>query len=146
MSKREREVLEALRELGVWSHRKRKELAGILLHHDPPHIKRVYLGGFLLYALGMSVEEATNFIERYSVWYDYRRETTLRNLRGIHKRKGSSNGPKSDGSKSSGLTFNKSEVLRGYERDLEEVGTVIWRPILAGNGYPIGWEKIILLG
>ena len=64
-------------------------------------------------------------------------------MRGIHKRK--HNGPKSDGPKLSGPTSD--EPARGdYERDLEKIGTVIWRPILAGNGYPIGWEKIILLG
>jgi len=142
----EREVLRALYRIGVWSYRKRRELASILLHHDPPHLKRVYLGGFLLYALGMSVEQATDFIEKHCAWEDYRRETTLRNLRGIHKRKGSSNGSKSSGSKSSGPTSNKPEVSRDCEWALEKLGAVIWRPILAGNGYPIGWEKIILLG
>jgi len=137
----EREVLQALYRIGVWSHRKRRELADILLHPNPAHLYRVYLGGFFLYALNLSVEEATVFIERYSAWLDFDRRITERNLRGIHKRKGSSNSPKS-----SGPTSDKSEVSRGYERDLEKIGTVIWRPILAGNGYPIGWEKIILLG
>ena len=137
MSKREREVLEALRELGVWSHRKRKELAGILLHHDPPHIKRVYLGGFLLYALGMSVEEATNFIERYSVWYDYRRETTLRNLRGIHKRK--SNGPKRS-------SFGLKGSSNGPKTGVEAFGTEMWIGRCAANGYPLEWHREYLLG
>ena len=141
---REEEVLKSLRELGVWSHRKRKELASILLHHDPPHFQRCFLAGFLRYAIGLSVGEVVDLIERCCAWSDYNRHKTQRQVVSIRKCK--HNGPKSDGSKSSGLTFNKSEVLRGYERDLEEVGTVIWRPILAGNGYPIGWEKIILLG
>jgi len=140
----EREVLRALCRLGIWSVRKRRELASILMDSDPPHLKRVYLGAFLRFGLGMDISQTADFIEKYCAWVDFDRRITERNLRGIHKRK--HNGPKSDGSKSSGLTFNKSEVLRGYERDLEEVGTVIWRPILAGNGYPIGWEKIILLG
>ena len=141
MSEKGCEVLEALRRAGVWSGRMRKKLADILLDRDPPHLKRVFLGGFLLYAVGLSVEQVVSLIERYGMWVDFDRRITERNLRGIHKRKGSSNGPKS-----SGPTSDKSEVSRGYERDLEKVGTVIWRPILAGNGYPIGWEKIILLG
>ena len=143
MSKREREVLEALRELGVWSARKRRELASILLHHDPPHLKRVYLGAFLRFGLGMDISQTADFIEKYCAWVDFDRRITERNLRGIHKRK--HNGPKSDGSKSSGPTSD--EPARGdYEGDLEKIGSEIWRPILAGNGYPIGWEKIILLG
>jgi len=142
----EREVLKALCDLGVWSNRKRKELASILLHHDPPHLKRVYLGGFLLYALGLSVEEATDFIERFSVWEDYRRETTLRNLRGIYKRKGSSNGLKSSSSKSSGLVSDKPKVSRGYERDLEKIGTEAWVGRCAANGYCLEWHRVYLLG
>ena len=142
----EREVLRALYRIGVWSARKRRELASILLHHDPPHLKRVYLGGFLLYALGLSVEEATDFIERFSVWEDYRRETTLRNLRGIHKRKGSSNGPKSSGFKSSGLVSDKPEVSRGYERDLEKIGTEAWVGLCCANGYCLEWHRVFLLG
>jgi len=141
MSEKGCEVLEALRRAGVWSGRMRKKLADILLDRDPPHLKRVFLGGFLLYAVGLSVEQVVSLIERYGMWVDFDRRITERNLRGIHKRKGSSNGPKS-----SSPTSDKSEVSRGYERDLEKVGTVIWRPILAGNGYPIGWEKVILLG
>jgi len=143
LGEREEEVLKSLRELGVWSHRKRKELASILLHHDPPHFQRCFLAGFLRYGVGMSVEQTVDFIERYCAWRDYNRRTTERNVRGIHKRK--HNGPKSDGPKLSGPPSD--EPARGdYERDLEKIGTVIWRPILAGNGYPIGWEKIILLG
>ncbi|RLG63678.1 hypothetical protein DRN89_03340 [archaeon] len=145
MSEKGCEVLEALRRAGVWSGRMRKKLADILLDRDPPHLKRVFLGGFLLYAVGLSVEQVVSLIERYGMWVDFDRRITERNLRGIHKRK--HNGPKSDGPKSSGPTSDNPKVSRGdYERDLEEIGTVIWRPILAGNGYPIGWEKIILLG
>ena len=146
LGEREEEVLKSLRELGVWSHRKRKELASILLHHDPPHLKRVYLGGFLLYALGMSVEEVADFIERYSVWEDYRRETTLRNLRGIHKRKGSFNSSKSSGSKSSSFTSDKPEVSRGYERDLERLGSETWVGCCCANGYCLEWHRVFLLG
>ena len=137
----EREVLRALCRLGIWSVRKRRELASILMDSDPSHLKRVYLGAFLRFGLGMDISQTADFIEKYCAWVDFDRRITERNLRGIHKRKGSSNGPKS-----SGPTSDKSEVSRGYERDLEKVGTVIWRPILAGNGYPIGWEKVILLG
>ena len=136
----EREVLRALYRIGVWSHRKRRELASILTDSDPPHLKRVYLGAFLRFGLGMDISQAADFIEKYCAWVDFDRCITERNLRGIHKRKGTSNGPKS-----SGLTSD--EPARGdYERDLEKIGSEIWRPILAGNGYPIGWEKIILLG
>jgi len=136
----EREVLRALYRIGVWSHRKRRELASILTDSDPPHLKRVYLGAFLRFGLGMDISQAADFIEKYCAWVDFDRCITERNLRGIHKRKGTSNGPKS-----SGLTSD--EPARGdYKRDLEKIGSEIWRPILAGNGYPIGWEKIILLG
>jgi len=139
----EREVLRALCRLGIWSVRKRRELASILMDSDPPHLKRVYLGAFLRFGLGMDISQAADFIEKYCAWVDFDRRITERNLRGIHKRK--HNGPKSDGPKLSGPTSD--EPARGdYERDLEKIGTVIWRPILAGNGYPIGWEKIILLG
>ncbi len=139
----EREVLRALCRLGIWSVRKRRELASILMDSDPPHLKRVYLGAFLRFGLGMDISQTADFIEKYCAWVDFDRRITERNLRGIHKRK--HNGPKSDGPKLSGPTSD--EPARGdYERDLEKIGTVIWRPILAGNGYPIGWEKIILLG
>jgi len=142
----EREVFRALHRIGVWSYRKRRELAGILLHDDPPHLKRVYLGGFLLYALGMSVSQAADFIEKYCAWVDFDRRITERNLRGIHKRKGSSNGPKSDGSKSSGFTSDKPEVSRGYERDLEKIGTEAWVGRCCANGYCLEWHRVFLLG
>ena len=135
----EREVLRALYRIGVWSARKRRELASILLHHDPPHLKRVYLGGFLLYALGMSVEEVADFIERYSVWVDYRRETTLRNLRGIHKHKGSSNGPKRS-------SFGPKCSSDGLETGVEVFGTEMWIGRCAANGYPLEWHRVYLLG
>ena len=146
MSKREREVLEALRELGVWSARKRRELASILLHLDPPHLKRVYLGAFLRYVLGMDISQAADFIGKYCAWVDFDRRITERNLRGIHKRKGSSNGPKSDGSKSSGPTSNKPEVSRGYERDLGKIGTETWVGRCSANGYCLEWHRVFLLG
>ena len=107
MSEKGCEVLEALRRAGVWSGRMRKKLADILLDRDPPHLKRVFLGGFLLYAVGLSVEQVVSLIERYGMWVDFDRRITERNLRGIHKRKGSSNSPKS-----SGPTSDKSEVSR----------------------------------
>jgi len=135
-----REVFRALYRIGVWSARKRRELVSILLHHDPPHLKRVYLGGFLLYALGMSVEEAADFIERYSAWEDYRRETTLRNLRGIHKRGGKAS------SVSNGSTSDKPGVSRDYERDLEKMGTEVWVGRCAANGYCLEWHRVYLLG
>jgi len=132
--------MEALRNLGVWGDHKRKELASILLHHDPPHLKRVYLGGFLLYALGMSVEQATDFIEKHCAWEDYRRETTLRNLRGIHKRGGKAS------SVSNGFTSDKPGVSRDYERDLEKIGTEVWVGRCAANGYCLEWHRVYLLG
>ena len=135
----EREVLRALHRIGVWSARKRRELASILLHHDPPHLKRVYLGGFLLYALGMSVEEAADFIERYSVWDDYRHETTLRNLRGIHKRKGSSNGPKRS-------SFGPKGSSNGLKTGVEVFGIEMWIGRCSANGYPLEWHRVYLLG
>ena len=139
MIKKECEVLSALRRIGVWSHRKRRELAGILLHPNPSHLHRVYLGGFLLYALNLSVEEATAFIERYSAWIDFNRRITERNLRGIHKRK-------YNGSKSSGPISDKSEVSRGYEWDLEKIGSSVWVGRCCANGYCLEWHRVFLFG
>jgi len=135
----EREVLRALYRIGVWSARKRKELASILLHHDPPHLKRVYLGGFLLYGLGMGVEQAADFIEKHCAWEDFRRETTLRNLRGIHKRKGSSNGPKRS-------SFGPKCSSDGPKTGVEVFGTEMWIGRCAANGYPLEWHRVYLLG
>ena len=139
----EREVLRVLYRLGVWSARKRKELASILLHHDPPHLKRVYLGGFLLYALGMSVEQATDFIEKHCAWEDFRRETTLRNLRGIHKRgcevSSASNGPKRS-------SFGLKGSSNGPKTGVEAFGTEMWIGRCAANGYPLEWHRVYLLG
>ena len=144
MSKREREVLEALRELGVWSHRKREELKDILLHSDPPHLRRCYLAGFLRFGVGLSIEETVNFIERFCKWRDYNRRTTERNVRGVHKCK--HNGLKSSGSKSSGPTSDKPVVSRGYGRDLEKIGTEAWIGHCSGNGYCLEWHRVFLLG
>jgi len=147
----------SLRHLGVWSARKRRELAGILLHPDPPHIKRVYLGGFLLYALGLSVEEAADFIERYNCWVDFNRRITERNLRGIHKSTvhhryfhskctfpySSSSllhcGRDARGGSTCTLTYpSSSPVLHK--------GGFVWIGYCAGNGYPLEWHRVYLLG
>ena len=117
MSGREREVLSALYRIGVWSHRKRRELADILLHPDPPHLHRVYLGCFLLYALNLSVKEAADFIERYSAWLDFNRRITERNLRGIHKR---------------GFSIKNSAISSEVERRL---GSEVWIDRCSANGY-----------
>ena len=135
----EREVLKALCDLGVWSNRKRKELASILLHHDPPHLKRVYLGGFLLYALNLSVKEVADFIERYSVWIDFDRRITERNLRGIHKR---------------GLSLSRNSVSSANPKvsrsqtisEVERLGSEVWVGRCSANGYPLEWHRVYLLG
>lgn len=137
----EEEVLRALRRIGVWSHRKRRELASILLHHDPPHLKRLYLGGFLLYGLNMSVEEVADFIERYCAWRDFDRRITERNLRGIHKCKGI-NGPKKV---SSGPKIARSNGPTSDE-PLEKIGTEVWVGHCCANGYPLMWSREYLLG
>ena len=141
-----REVLEALRRIGVWSHRKRRELAGILLHPDPPHLHRVYLGGFLLYALNLSVEEATAFIERYSAWIDFNRRITERNLRGIHKRGRSSNSANfanSANSLNSSNSFNSSNMLSS---EIERLGSDVWVGRCSANGYCLEWHRVFLFG
>ena len=140
----EREVLRALYRIGVWSARKRRELASILLHHDPPHFQRCFLAGFLRYAVGLSVEETVDFIERYCAWRDYNRRTTERNVRGIHKSKHNSLEP--NGSKSNGPTSNKPEVSGGYEWDLEKIGTEAWVGRCGANGYCLEWYRVYLLG
>jgi len=140
MSKKEREVLSALCRIGVWSYRKRRELAGILLHPNPAHLHRVYLGGFLLYALGLSVEEATAFIERYCEWIDFDRRITERNLRGIHKR----------GSISCKCSANvkDSRVLQVSvsESEVERLGSGVWVGRCCANGYCLEWHRVYLFG
>ena len=141
-----REVLEALRRIGVWSHRKRRELAGILLHPNPSHLHRVYLGGFLLYALNLSVEEATAFIERYSAWIDFNRRITERNLRGIHKRGRSSNSANfanSANSLNSSNSFNSSNMLSS---EIERLGSDVWVGRCSANGYCLEWHRVFLFG
>jgi len=137
MSGRGREVLEALRRIGVWSHRKRRELAGILLHPNPAHLHRVYLGRFLLYALNLSVKDATDFIERYSAWCDFDRRITERNLRGIHKRGCSI----SNSANSSANT----EDLR-FSSEIERLGSDVWVGRCSANGYCLEWHRVFLFG
>jgi len=136
----EREVLSALRRIGVWSYRKRRELAGILLHPNPPHLHRVYLGGFLLYALNLSVKEAADFIERYSAWLDFDRRITERNLRGIHKRGRSSNSAHSAGSSSS------SNLSNSVSSEIERLGSEVWIGRCSANGYCLEWHRVYLFG
>jgi len=138
MIKKECEVLSALRRIGVWSHRKRRELAGILLHPNPAHLHRVYLGGFLLYALGLSVEEATAFIERYCEWIDFDRRITERNLRGIHKR----------GYTVSRCSANSrvSRASRVSETEIERLGSSVWVGRCCANGYCLEWHRVYLFG
>ena len=138
-----REVHSALHRIGVWSYRKRRELAGILLHPNPPHLYRVYLGGFLLYALNLSVEEATAFIERYSVWVDFDRRITERNLRGIHKRGRSSNSAKSANSSHSSNSSNSSNMLSS---EIERLGSDVWVGRCCANGYCLEWHRVFLFG
>jgi len=140
MTKKEREVLSALRRIGVWSHRKRRELAGILLHPNPAHLHRVYLGGFLLYALNLSVKEAADFIERYSAWLDFDRRITERNLRGIHKRGCSSNSVHSAGSSSS------SNLSNSVSSEIERLGSEVWIGRCSANGYCLEWHRVYLFG
>ena len=140
MSEKGREVLSALRRIGVWSHRKRRELAGILLHPNPPHLHRVYLGGFLLYALNLSVKEAADFIERYSAWLDFDRRITERNLRGIHKRGRSSNSAHSAGSSSS------SNLSNSVSSEIERLGSEVWIGRCSANGYCLEWHRVYLFG
>jgi len=140
MSKKEREVLEALRRLGVWSVRKRCELASILLHPNPSHLHRVYLGGFLLYALNLSVEEAASFIERYCGWIDFDRRTTERNLRGIHKRGSISCKCSANMKDSASVSVMKSES------EVERIGSGVWVGRCCANGYCLEWHRVYLFG
>ena len=145
MSEKEREVLEALRRIGVWSYRKRRELADILLHPNPAHLLRVYLGGFLLYALGLSVEEATDFIERYSEWIDFNRRTTERNLRGIHKRGSIISWRRSAVSRDSApdsVSVTKSK----WKLEVERLGSEVWIGRCSANGYCLEWHRVYLFG
>jgi len=144
MSKKEREVLSALRRIGVWSWRKRRELAGILLHPNPAHLHRVYLGGFLLYALGLSVEEATAFIERYCEWIDFNRCITERNLRGIHKRGSISCKCSANVKDSVSVSVTKSEL--GSESEVERIGSGVWVGRCCANGYCLEWHRVYLFG
>jgi len=146
MSEREREVLEALHRIGVWSHRKRRELAGILLHPNPSHLHRVYLGGFLLYALNLSVEEATAFIERYSAWIDFNRRITERNLRGIHKRGRSSNSANFANSANSLNSSNSSNSSNSFTSEIERLGSEVWVGRCCANGYCLEWHRVFLFG
>ena len=140
MSEKECEVLEALRRIGVWSHRKRRELAGILLHPNPSHLHRVYLGGFLLYALNLSVKEAADFIECYNMWIDFDRRITERNLRGIRKRGRSSNSVHSAGSSSS------SNLSNSVSSEIERLGSEVWIGRCSANGYCLEWHRVYLFG
>ena len=144
MTKKEREVLEALRRLGVWSGRQRRKLAGILLHPNPAHLSRVYLGGFLLYALGLSVEEATAFIERYCEWIDFNRRTTERNLRGIHKRGSIILWRRSWVSDSA--SDSDSVTKSGWEKEVERLGSEVWVGRCCANGYCLEWHRVYLFG
>jgi len=139
---REEEVLKSLRELGVWSHRKRKELASILLHHDPPHFQRCFLAGFLRYAVGLSVGEVVDLIERYCAWRDYNRRITERNVRGIHK----SSGPLHCNGSGQVSSRHKGSASRSYEKDLEILGSPTWVGRCCGNGYCLEWHREFLLG
>jgi len=141
-----REVLEALRRIGVWSHRKRRELAGILFHPNPAHLHRVYLGGFLLYALNLSVEEATAFIERYSAWIDFNRRITERNLRGIHKRGHSSNSANFANSANSLNSSNSSNSSNMLSSEIERLGSDVWVGRCSANGYCLEWHRVFLFG
>ena len=136
----EREVLSALRRIGVWSYRKRRELAGILLHPNPSHLHRVYLGGFLLYALNLSVKEAADFIECHNMWIDFDRRITERNLRGIHKRGRSSNSVHSAGSSSS------SNLSNSVSSEIERLGSEVWIGRCSANGYCLEWHRVYLFG
>ena len=146
MSERERDVLRALYRIGVWSYRKRRELADILLHPDPPHLHRVYLGGFLLYALNLSVKEVADFIERYSVWLDFDRRITERNLRGIHKRGFSSNSANSANSANSSPSSNSSNPSNSFTSEIERLGSSVWVGRCCANGYCLEWHRVYLFG
>ena len=140
MSEKEREVLEALRRIGVWSYRKRRELAGILLHPNPSHLHRVYLGGFLLYALNLSVKEAADFIECHNMWIDFDRRITERNLRGIHKRGCSSN------SVPSAHSLSPSNLSNSVSSEIERLGSEVWIGRCSANGYCLEWHRVYLFG
>ncbi|RLG61548.1 hypothetical protein DRN84_03360 [Candidatus Geothermarchaeota archaeon] len=145
MLEKEREVLEALRRIGVWSWRKRRELAGILLHRNPAHLHRVYLGGFLLYALHLSVEEATAFIERYCEWVDFDRRITERNLRGIHKRGSIISWRCSTVSRDS-VSDSVSVTKLEWEMEVERLGSGVWVGRCCANGYCLEWHRVYLFG
>ena len=142
----EREVLRALCRLGIWSVRKRRELASILMDPDPPHLKRVYLGAFLRFGLGMDISQAADFIEKYCAWVDFDRCITERNLRGIHKRGHSSNSANfanSANSLNSSNSFNSSNMLSS---EIERIGSDVWVGRCCANGSCLEWHRVFLFG
>ena len=69
----------------VFSKRKRGEIEAILDKPYPAHFQRVYLVGFLKYAVGLSNKEICELIKEGAKWRDYDPAITEYQVRSIRK-------------------------------------------------------------
>jgi len=69
----------------IFSNKKRKEIGDILNTRYPAHFQRVYLAGFLKYAVGLSEEEICLLIKERCKWGDYEPKITEAAVRSVRK-------------------------------------------------------------
>jgi hypothetical protein len=70
----------------IQSDRKRREIEDILTAPNPAHFQRVYLVGFLRYAVRLSEDEICAIIKKRAKWHDYNEKITRQQVRSVYKR------------------------------------------------------------
>jgi len=69
----------------IYSAKKRKEIQDILDEPHPAHHERVFVAGFLRYAVGLSVEETCALIKTNCAWRDFKPAKTQKQVVSVKK-------------------------------------------------------------
>lgn len=116
----------------VYNGKKREEVKAVLEHNNPPHTKRVWLVGFLRYAVGMSEEEVMEVIVSGNKWDDYNRGYTrmmIRSIKKLGKRYGDVSQPRAE--RVGDFSLPKGDVHEGS-----------WVCVKNGAGFVMEWIRI----
>jgi len=70
----------------IRSNRKRREIEDILNAGNPAHFQRVYLAGFLHYAVGLTEDEVCAIIKKRAKWHDYNEKITRQQVCSVYRR------------------------------------------------------------
>lgn len=130
----------------VASAKKRTELLAILHTEYPAHFKRVFLAGFLRYAVGLTEKQVCEVIKAENRWRDYNPVVTLAQVRSIRPESESQRAiRKGTGSKSTKHEEPDTPFtphLRPLHKGERAIAQGDWIAIMNPAGFTIEWIRI----